>query len=303
MTAQRGVAIVLALGVVSLAAIAATAILVAQGGWARQSELAASHLQAQSVVASGIDWSRTVLSADRLSSNVDHLGEPWALKLKPLPIENGEIAGYIEDGQGLFNLNNLVRDGKVSPLQLAHFRRLLALLNLPPAVADALADWIDADSAAQPGGGAEDDYYLSLPAPYLAANRPLTDIAELALVRGFDENVRAKLRPFVTALPRFTPVNVNTAPAEVLAAMIDGLNLESARELVAQRDRSYFRDPADFSSRVPKGTTVSMLDIAVGSDYFIVRAQVRIGEARSSGTALLERKSTGWPEILWRKLL
>ncbi len=300
---QSGVAIVLALGVVSMAAIAATAILVSQGSWARQSELAASHLQAQQIVAAGIDWSRTVLAADRAASNVDHLGEPWALRLKPLPIENGEIAGHIVDEQGLFNVNNIVRDGKVSPSELAHFRRLLAVLNLPLALADALADWIDADNVPQPGGGAEDDYYLSLPAPYLAANRPLADISELALVRGFDENVRARLRPFVTALPRFTGVNVNTAPAEVLAAVIDGLAMESARELVAARTASYFRDPADFANRVPKGVAVSMLDIGVGSDYFLVSAEVRIGEARSSGTALLERRNTGWPEIVWRKIL
>src|SRR6267142_856169 len=66
-----------------------------------------------------------VLSDDRRLSNVDHSKEPWALRLPPMPVDNGELAGYIEDQQGAFNLNNLVRNGAVSPAQVAHFGRLL----------------------------------------------------------------------------------------------------------------------------------------------------------------------------------
>ena len=137
--------------------------------------------------------------------------------------------------------------------------------------------------------------------PYLAANRPLTDVAELALVRGFDDNVRARLRPFVTALPRFTAVNVNTAPPEVLAAVVEGLGLDGARALVAQRERTFFRSPAEFSSRVPRGLIVPTEDITVSSDYFMATLRVTIGEAEARGTALLAREDAGWPAIVWRK--
>ena len=203
----------LAMGVVALAAMAAAAIMVSQSTWARQVELTAEHVQARAVLQAGADWARAVLSDDRRVSNVDHLGEPWALRLPPMPVENGELVGQIEDQQGAFNVNNLVSEGKVNVAQLAHFRRLLATLGLPDALAYALVDWIDDDSQPQPQGGAEDAYYLALDPPYLAANRPLIDVAELALVRGFDDNVRARLRPYVTALPGFTAVNVNTAAA------------------------------------------------------------------------------------------
>lgn len=299
---QHGVAIVLAMAVVAMAALAATAIVVSQSTWSRQLELSAGHAQAQRLIQAGLDWSRAVLSDDRRLGEVDHLGEPWALRLPAMPVDNGSLAGHLEDQQGKFNLNNLLRDGQVDSVQLAHYRRLLSLLDLPPPLADALADWIDADRALQPPNGAEDAYYLSLPSPYLAANTPLNDIAELALVRGYDDSVRERLRPFVTALPRATAINVNTASPEVIAACAEGLGLDGARVLVAQRERGYFRNLSDFQAHLPGGATVAEQDISVGSDYFIATMEVSINDARAHGSALLARGSAGWPLVVWRKL-
>ena len=300
---QQGVAIVLAMGVVALAAMAAAAILVSQSTWARPVELTTDHIQARAVLLAGADWARAVLADDRLVSNVDHLGEPWALKLPPLPVENGELIGQIEDQQGAFNLNNLVTEGKINVTQLAHFRSLLATLGLPPELADALADWIDTDSEPQPRDGAEDAYYLTRNPPYLAANQPLIDVAELALVRGFDDNVRARLRKYVTALPGSTAINVNTAPAEVIAAVVNGLDLGSAQTLVAQRDRAYFLSNEDFIRQLPRGAEVAAGDIGVSSNYFIATLRVTIGGAQARGKALLARGGSGWPAVLWRKYL
>lgn len=300
-TAQRGVAIVLAMGVAALAALTATAILVSQSTWSRQAELGNGRVQAQLVIQAGLSWARAILGDDRRTSTVDHLNEPWALRLPPIPVENGSLFGHIEDEQGKFNLNNLVRDGQVNLTQLAHFRRLLSVLELPPALAGALADWLDADNLPQPQGGAEDDAYRALAAPYLAANRPLADVAELALVRGFDDRVRARLRPFVTALPRFTAVNANTAPPEVLAAMVDQLSLDAARAIVAQRARAYFLNVGDFRNQLAAGQSVGADDIAVSSEYFMATMRVTMGRSQARGSALLVRANTGWPAIVWRK--
>lgn len=301
--AQCGVAVVLAMGVVALAAIAATAIIVPQSIWLRQNQLTHEHIQAQVMVQAGVDWIRAVLSDDRRLSNVDHLGEAWALRMPAMPIEKGELVGNIDDQQGMFNLNNLVQDGKVSATYLARFKRLLALINLPGTLADALVDWMDADSAPQPQGGAEDEYYLGLNRPYLASNRPLTDVAELTLIRGFDSPTRASLRPFVAALPHVTSINVNTAPPEVLAAMIEGLGINNARMLVEQRQRAYFRDDADFLNRLPQGAVAEGNDISISSDYFMATLRVTIGEAQARGRVLLARMDEGWPVIVWRKYL
>lgn len=302
MAAERGVAVVLAMGVVALAVMAATAILVSQSTWARRAELAANHAQARALVQAGSDWARAVLSDDRRSSNVDHPAEPWALRLPPVPVEKGELVGHIEDQQGKFNLNNLLKNGNVNLVQFAHFQRLLSILALPPALAGALADWIDADSELQPQDGAEDAYYLSLQPPYLAANRPLIDVAELALVRGFDDRVRARLRPFVAALPRVTAVNANTASPEVLAAVVEGLSLDDARTVVEQRERNYFRSFSDFFNQLPPGHIVPTESISISSDYFIATMTVTISGAQASGSALFARMDASrWPVIIWRK--
>ena len=298
---QRGVAVVLAMGVVALAAIAAAAMLASQSTWSRHAELTAEHVQAQALVRAGVDWARAVLSDDRRASGVDHLGEPWALRLPPVPVDNGELAGQIEDQQGAFNLNNLVRNGKVSPPHVEQFRRLLQILGLPDALAASLVDWLDADSEPQPQDGAEDGYYRALQPPYLAANRALTEVAELALVRGFDQAARARLRPFVSALPRFTAVNANTASPEVLAAVVNGLGLDGARALVAQRERAYFRNFSDFFSQLPPGLIVPTESISVSSDYFLASVRVSIGGAQARGSALLARGQAGWPAVVWRK--
>lgn len=300
---QHGVAVVLAMGVVALAAMTATAMMVTQSTWSRQNELALEHVQAQTLIQVGVDWTRALLSDDRRASNVDHLGEPWALRLPPIPVENGTLSGQIEDQQGKFNLNNLVKDGEINLSQLAHFRRLLSILGLPTDLAGALADWIDTDNEPQPEGGAEDAYYLGLQPPYLASNRPLIDVGELVLVRGFDDGVRARLSPFVSALPVFTAVNVNTASPEVIAAVVDGLDLDGASALVEKRQRTYFRDRTDFLSQLPRDVLAAPEDISFSSNYFMVQLRVIIGSAQARSVALLSRTGANWPIIIWRKML
>jgi general secretion pathway protein K len=277
---ERGAAIVLALSVVALAALAATAMMVSQGVWIRQIELSAGRSQGHFVIQAGLDWARAVLSHDRHTSNVDHLGEPWAVRLSPVSLENGSIAGYLEDGQARFNLNNLLKHGAIDPAQLAAFRRLLSILGLQPALADRLADWMEI-------GG-----------------RPLVDASELARLDCFDEGVRVRLRPFVTVLPRATAVNVNTATPEVLAAVIEDLSLDDARALVAQRERAYFRSVAEFLDRLPRNLTVPAAGVSVSSDYFMATIHASFGGAHARSLALLAHgEAGGWPTIVWRKYL
>jgi general secretion pathway protein K len=300
---ERGAALLMAMAIMAFAAIASTAMLVSLSTWSRQAGLVADHAQAQELLSAGDDWVRAMLSDDRRASgDVDHAGEPWALRLPPIPFENGELAGHIEDQQGLFNLNNLVRDGKLDLDQYTRFQRLLNILGLPQELADALADWIDADNIPQPSAGAEDAYYLALGHPHLTANRPLVDLDELALVRGFDAGIRARLAPFVTALPTTTALNVNTAPPEVLAAVVEGLDIDSARALVAQRNGIFYRNTTDFLSQLGKNASVPAQDIRVGSDYFLATLRVTYGKTQARGQVLLARTdATRWPDVVWRK--
>lgn len=302
MRRQRGLAVITAILVVALVASAASFMAWQQQLWVRQVENLNAQAQSRVVVLAALQWARSALAQDARDNAVDHLDEGWAQPLAPLPVEGGELAGSVADQQGYFNLNSLVRDGKTSATDLAVFRRLLELLDLPPDLANAVVDWIDPDGEVSYPGGAEDMDYLGLEPPYRAGNRMLTTVDGLARVKGFDAETLARLRPFVTVLPQPTQINVNTAVAELLAAAVPDLALDQARILVDARAGQHFKDLADFRARLPK--TVTQLNetvLAVGSRYFLVSGHARFGRAKVGYEALLERESTAWPKLVWQK--
>jgi hypothetical protein len=113
-------------------------------------------------------------------------------------------------------------------------RRLLVGLALAPGLADTLADWIDADDTPR-AHGAERDWYLGRRPPLLPANAPLGAVSQLALVRGWDGEAIARVRPFVAATGEGS-VNPNTASGPVLAAWRG--NESPAREMLERRART-----------------------------------------------------------------
>lgn len=302
MRAQRGMAVITAILVVALVASAASFMAWQQQLWVRQVENLNEQAQSRAVVLAAMQWARSILAQDAHGSSVDHLEEGWAMALAPLPVEGGELAGELTDQQGLFNLNSLVRGGRISATDLAVFRKLLELLQLPAEHAAAVVDWIDPDAEVTYPGGAEDGDYLALDPPYRAGNRALTTLDGLARLKGFDAATLERLRPFVTALPQPTQVNVNTAPAEVLAAAIAELTLEQAQALVTARKGKHFKDIADFRARLPKTVTqVNETLLSVGSRYFLVSGHARFGRAKVGLQALLERQAKAWPTLVWQK--
>jgi general secretion pathway protein K len=299
---QNGAALILVLLIVALATSLAAFMTTQQSFWQRQIGSQFERTEARRVGVAAIDWARAVLADDARANNVDNDKELWASRLPALPLENGEVTGVIEDRQGLFNLNNLVNNGVASETDIAQFKKLLVLLNLPEDLAAALADWLDADSDLRYPGGAEDTYYLSLPIPYRTANRPLTEIGELSLVKGFDSATIERLRPYVTALPQRGPVNVNFAPPEVLYAISTGLSLSDARLLVEQRNAQPFNSTAEFLQRLPhSGIQVPDGAISISSQYFMVTGRASVGNAQVITHALLQRLG-GWPTVVWQNV-
>ena len=78
-------------------------------------------------------------------------------------------------------------DGERDGLNYQRLQRLLGVLELSPAIADAVADWIDGDSTVS-GAGAEDLDYLRADPPYRAANRAMVHPGELRWIQGVDED-------------------------------------------------------------------------------------------------------------------
>ncbi|MEP7275369.1 MAG: type II secretion system minor pseudopilin GspK [Betaproteobacteria bacterium] len=298
----HGAALVLAMLIAALAATVAVSLAAGQQQWSAGVALRNDQVQAQAFAQAGVQWARQIMFEDRRTTATDHLGEPWALTLPATPIESGSIQGRIVDAQGLLNVNSLGSAGAQGTLARARFERLFTRLNLPRASLDVIADWIDADSDTR-ANGAEDAWYRQQPSPSLAANAPIVRVAELSALRGFTPESAVALTPYLAALPGETKLNVNTAPAPVLAAAIGGLDGESLSSLIASRKERPFTGLADLRARLPAGATLdNEAAFAVASDYFLVTVVAKQGAAMAQARALLKRGSGGWPQVVWQTI-
>jgi len=302
MRRQRGVAAVTAILIVAVAASAAAMMLAQQSAMLDQTMMVASRAQADLYAQAGLDWARGVLAEDaRRAGGVDSLDEAWAQPIAALPVERAVVAGAIADEQGKVNLNNLAPEGQRSDPDIRIFRSLLGSLALAPELADAVVDWIDRDSDLASGAGAEDSYYLALARPYRAANTAMSQVEELYRVRGFDAAAVAKLKPYVTALPVRTAINVNTASDVVIAAVL-GLTREKAAAMVAERRKTPFRTREAFAERARKDGVASVgAELDVKSAFFSVRVQVAQDDVHLASQALVRRGDNASTAIIWRR--
>jgi general secretion pathway protein K len=297
---SNGAAIVLAMLMAALAAAVAVAVFADQQRWSRTAEHRRDQVQAQALAVAGIQWGRQILYDDARRSAIDHLGEPWAVALPPIPLDNGEVSGSIVDAQARLNINALGETGTAADLDRARIARLFAQRGGPSAAIDAIADWIDRDAIAREGG-AEDAWYSGRPRGGLAANAPVLRVAELAEVKGVSATSLAAVAPFLTALPNGTAINVNTAPPEVLAAIVDKLTGEGLALLIASRAQKPFSTVAEFRARLPSPASIAVDDsLSVKSDYFYVTITARQGATVARARALLHRRSGEWPEVVWQ---
>ena len=299
-TRQRGVALVTALLVVSLATVAAVAMATRFQIDLRRTGNLLNGEQAYAYALSAESWASVVLRQDLQDSQHDSLDEGWSTALPPIPVEGGFVNGRVEDLQGRFNVNNVVKvGGSVNKLQLEYYKRLLDLLGLEPELAPALLDWLDGDINATFPDGAEDDEYLRADIPYRAGNRPLVDVSELRLVKGYTPEAMLALEPHVTVLPVPTPININTATPIVLQALHAELDESDIEQLIATRDETAFTDLKDFLAH----DALAGLEIAVATDikteWFSVLTDVSVGRGRARLESILYRK-TGRPQIVSR---
>lgn len=296
---QRGAALLTALLVAAMAASLAGGMLLAASRDIDRATLLADRVQAERLVDGALLWVQSVVAADGRATTIDHLGEVWAQPLPPVPAERALISGTLTDAQGRFNLNNLAPGGKRDDTQITVFKSLLDSLRLAPELADALADWIDADQ----DGAFEDSAYLALTPPYRAANQPLSSVSELALVRGFDSKVQSALLPYVSALPTPGPkplaININTAPAPVLATLLK-IEKDAAAKLIAKRDANPWKNLGELRAALGSNDALAAPDDAIGfaTQHFEARYRVSLGAVEFNGRALIARGAQGATSII-----
>ena len=298
---QQGVALLTVLLVVAMATVLAVAMVKAQQALLQRSSSVFSQDQAYLYTLGAESFAKSILQEDKekdqnKNTPQDSLSETWAKKTPPFPVDGGMVQAKIDDLQGRFNLNNLVQeDGQVNLDALTMFQRLLLDLEISPALASPVIDWIDTDNLPNDSDGAEEDWYLRLKPAYRSANRPFVSVSELSLLRGFTPDIVAKLSPYVSALPVFTPINVNTASAVVLAAMGDSMTLVMAKDMVDKRPSAgygtvdaFMEQPMFSGLESHVKQNLSKL-LGVRSQFFSVSAEAEIDGRHRVLTSVIAR--------------
>lgn len=221
---ERGVALLGTVAALAALTIVATGLAASAGRTRLATHTALRGVQADALVRSGAATAAVLLEDQARLDEPASLRSVWARPVGRVPIGAGWVEATVEDEARRLDLS--------APALTAALPRLLAQVGLDPALAEALADWTDADEIARPHG-AERAWYRTRPPGLLPPNGPVRGLGELALVRGFDAKAVARLRPLVTARGDGR-VNPNTAPHEVLEAWLD--DPARARALLAQRE-------------------------------------------------------------------
>jgi general secretion pathway protein K len=256
------------------------------------------------------------IAKTRLSDFLGQIGEVRA--------EQGAatyLSGSIEDAQSRFNLRNLVASPapgvtQISAEEMAAYQRLLVSLGLSGQLAKVTALQMRAGlsqsatrfqtgtsvtSSTQVGGGGgmtggnftnqpgiEDGDDNARIAPLL-----MTGVDSLLDIPGYTPEIVARLRPFVTVLPTTTAINMNTASAEVIAAVVPGMTVSQAQALVARRQTVFFRNAGDVQLALTaagvQSVSIDPNQFDVNSSYFLVHGRVQHERAEVDRTTLVYR--------------
>ncbi len=293
---QRGAALLTAMIIVTLIASLAAGM-VWQQYRAVQIE-AADRARAQSawILQGALDWARLILSTD--AKAVDHLGEPWAVPLAEARLstflaadktaasdDDGPeafLSGSIEDAQSRYNLYALLGSTEVPKLEQRVLERLCSQVNAPPGTAAVIiAGLREAFPTPTSGGTPTRDSGPLQPA----------GLDQLSWF-GLDADTLRRLQPYVVLLPKATPVNLNTAPREVIAALFDGVDLATAESLVQGRKAKPLQNVAkDAATYLPADALTQATDAraSVTSSFFIVTGRLRLDERQLEQRSLIER--------------
>jgi general secretion pathway protein K len=297
---DRGAALLLALIIVALIATAAAGMVWQQTRAVNVEAAERARSQGAWILNAALDWARLILREDQRGGQQnnqphDTLGEPWAQPLAEARLSSflaadkdnnadsdleAFISGGIEDAQSRFNLRGLVdAEGKVVPAQVKALQALAAAAGAPSDSAELIAAAMARALAPPPAAGTDNGQ---------APLKP-SQVSDLAWL-GIDAATLERLAPFIELLPTPTPVNLNTAPREVLVAAADGLDLGAAQRIVQARAREGFKTLAEAERLLASDFKFDPARASVSTSHFIVSGRLRLEDRVLEERSLLVRR-------------
>lgn len=307
--------------------------------------------RAEALARGGIQIGIALLLEDRLRETAGELAldgpsDLWArIDKHPIQIDaDAQVSLGIQDLGSALNLNAVLnasreqgegdrggRDAgedqdKVRALLVAILEKaieeLAAEQQIPPGemtydtseLADNLLDFADADSVRQ-NGGDENAWYQEQDPPYRAVDRPLVSLDELRLIEGFDARLASQLQKYLTVHPFAGThgVNVNTAPAHVLALLfrLDGsdyrlVDEDTVKQILDHRAKGRLicgeggsKDGACIPlSSIPGLQNPPFPAPTYSTAYFEVTAKARVGDVTRVVEVIVDRSDPMEPTLL-----
>ena len=276
---SRGAALLIAMSLLVLVTTLAAGMVWQQHRAIQVEAAERSRTQSAWILNGALDWARLILREDARSGGPTALSEPWATPLAEARLStflatdqehnadsgpDAFLSGSITDLQSRYNLRNLVDGNKIVDAELAALTRLCESAGVPTDTAPRIAAGL---RAAWGGGDAQ------------AAAAPLAPrtLAQLAWL-GIDPGVIEQLQNFVVLLPVRTTVNLNTADADVIAAVSPGLDAGAAQALVQARQRGAYKSVDIARKQVSSPNLLDPKNVGVISNYFEVRGKLRLDD-------------------------
>jgi general secretion pathway protein K len=305
----RGAALLTALIIVTLVATMSAAMVWQQWRSIQVEAAERARTQATWVLSGARDWARLILREDARTGSggsLDHLGEPWAVPLAEARLStflaadrnnNADnsgpeafLAGHIVDAQSFFNLANIAINDE--PEHLIALKRLCQTAGVASSVADELAARLKQAGGATAASGP----------PVSSRTRPLMPrtFAELRWF-GIDAQTLQRLERYVTLLPAATPINVNTASREVIAAVLG--NPGVAQQIVNVRQQNPLGGEEDLRKLMPSDSPGELAGVAYNSSYFFIHGRLRLGDRVVAERSLVHREERAQITVLDRERL
>ncbi len=265
---QHGAAILLALLIMTLVATLAAGMVWLQWRGIEVESAERARAQGEWLLNASLDWGNLILkSSIRNGDKEDDLGQPWATPLAETKLssflsadgshsEDGGpeayLSGQITDAQSKYNLYSIVNVASKTA-EMQRLQLLCEAIGVPIDVAGTIASGLQASYSAQ-------QQLIATPGAADATNSVLMPIqvADLAWY-GIDPKVIKQLEPFVQIVPytgtAATPINANTAPAEVLMAGYPGISRAQAQQIILRRQQQPFDNLAKVLDALGIGKT------------------------------------------------
>ncbi|SEL74426.1 general secretion pathway protein K [Roseateles sp. YR242] len=333
--AARGAALLTALLIVTLVTTIAAAMLWRQARSIQIESAERGRAQSDWVLQGALDWARLILREDMRANKsaganaVDYNGEVWAVPLAEAKLASflatddnhsadsgpeAYLSGRIEDAQGRYNLYNLIPVEETNPpKQLAIAQRLFQAAGLSSSLASDVQKRLreafpvsTTETATGSGSttGGSTGSTTNGTSPLLP-----TRVDQLTWL-GLTQEQVDRLKPLVVILPPSqtnaklitpTPVNINTAPREVLAALDANMTLSVADQIVRAREAKGVTS-ADLGNYIPQSVDLTGLGQTT-SQYFFVTGQLRLEDRLVTMRSLVWRDTSLITKVLDRQYI